>query len=58
MGALTDPSAKAREINDSPAEPLQRAQRDVVALGIAIAALIMFVGIGGRVMPQILRSWA
>jgi len=39
------------------AKPLERAQRDVVALGIAIAALIMFVGIGGRVMPQILRSW-
>nr|WP_166175863.1 EAL domain-containing protein [Altererythrobacter segetis] len=38
-------------------EPLERAQRDVVALGIAIAALILFVGIGGRVMPQILRSW-
>ena len=40
------------------AEPLDRAQRDFVALGIAVAALILFVGLGGRVMPQILRSWA
>jgi len=38
-------------------EPIERAQRDIVGLGIAVAALILFVGIGGRVMPQILRSW-
>ncbi|MGX7894980.1 putative bifunctional diguanylate cyclase/phosphodiesterase [Tsuneonella sp. HG222] len=36
---------------------LARAQRDFVALGIAVAALILFVGIGGQVMPQIARSW-
>ncbi|MDP3675398.1 MAG: EAL domain-containing protein [Novosphingobium sp.] len=34
-----------------------KAQRDVVALGIAIAAIIMFVGAGGRVLPQIVQSW-
>ncbi len=33
------------------------AQRDVVALGIAIAAIIMFVGAGGSVLPQVLRAW-
>jgi len=38
-------------------EPLGRAQRDFVALGIAVAAVILFVGIGGRVMSQVLRSW-
>jgi hypothetical protein len=38
-------------------KPLERAQRDVVALGIAVAGVILFIGIGGRVMPQILRSW-
>jgi diguanylate cyclase (GGDEF)-like protein len=38
-------------------EPLDRAQRDVVALGIAIASIILFVGIAGQVMPQIVRSW-
>lgn len=39
------------------AEPLGRAQRDFVTLGIVVAALLLFVGIGGRVMPQVVRSW-
>jgi diguanylate cyclase (GGDEF)-like protein len=39
------------------AEPLDRAQRDFVALGIAVAALILFLGLGGRVMSQVMRSW-
>ena len=34
-----------------------RADRDVVALGIAAAAIIMFVGTGGAILPQIVRSW-
>ena len=34
-----------------------RAERDIVALGIAFAAIIMFVGTGGAVMPQIARAW-
>ena len=33
------------------------AKRDVVALGIAIAAIIMFLGTGGSVLPQIARAW-
>lgn len=53
MGSPSQPVASKRESG----EPLERAQRDVVALGIAIAALILFVGLGGRVMPQILGSW-
>ncbi len=40
----------------TPEGSISRAQRDFVALGIATAALILFVGIGGQVMPQILRS--
>ncbi|MGI8942751.1 MAG: putative bifunctional diguanylate cyclase/phosphodiesterase [Qipengyuania sp.] len=32
-------------------------ERDFVTLGIAIAALILFVGIGGTVMPQMVRAW-
>lgn len=35
---------------------LNRAERDFVALGIAAAALIMFVGTGGEVLPQIYRA--
>ena len=36
---------------------LDGARRDVVALGIAIAAIIMFVGNGGTVLSQAIRSW-
>ena len=34
------------------------AERDVIALGIAAAAIIMFVGTGGVVLPQVIRSIA
>lgn len=34
-----------------------KAKRDVVALGIAVAALLLFVGTGGSLMPKIIRSW-
>jgi diguanylate cyclase (GGDEF)-like protein len=35
---------------------LGNAERDVIALGIAAAAIIMFVGTGGTVFPQVIRS--
>ena len=31
--------------------------RDFVTLGIAVAAIILFVGTGGKVLPQIVRAW-
>ncbi|MEN7536230.1 putative bifunctional diguanylate cyclase/phosphodiesterase [Aurantiacibacter flavus] len=34
-----------------------KADHDLVALGIATAAIILFVGTGGTVMPQIVNSW-
>jgi diguanylate cyclase (GGDEF)-like protein len=36
---------------------LLREPHDVVGLGITVAAVILFIGIGGQVMPQALRSW-
>jgi len=39
------------------ARGLGRADRDIVALGIAVAALILFVGTGGSIMPKIVRAW-
>jgi len=36
---------------------MAKADRDVVTLGIAIAAIILFVGTGGSIMPKIVRSW-
>ena len=35
----------------------QEAGRDFVALGIIASAVLMFVGIGGTVVPQIFRNW-
>ena len=35
---------------------LGRAERDLVALGIAIAAIILFVATGGTVLPKVVRS--
>lgn len=34
-----------------------RAERDLVALGIAVTAILLFVGTGGLVLPQVARSW-
>jgi diguanylate cyclase (GGDEF)-like protein len=42
----------------APHEPkMGRAERDLVALGIAVAAILLFVGTGGLVLPQVVRSW-
>ena len=34
-----------------------KTERDLIAMGIAIAAIIMFVGTGGAVLPRIVRAW-
>ncbi len=39
-----------------PDNPLQAAERDIIALGIAVAAIIMLVGTGGSVLPKVLGS--
>ena len=35
-----------------PKNPLHAAERDIIALGIAVAAVIMLIGTGGSVLPQ------
>lgn len=35
--------------------PLARADRDIVMFGITVTAIIMFVGTGGSVLPQVVR---
>ncbi len=40
---------------DTP-ETIVRADRDLVALGIAVAAILLFVGLGGSVLPSALSS--
>ncbi|MCA1661804.1 MAG: EAL domain-containing protein [Novosphingobium sp.] len=56
---LVEPSpALAANAPGSPAQGrVEGAQRDVVALGIATASIIMFVGNGGTVLSQAIRSW-
>jgi hypothetical protein len=49
-------SSETRE--DDAGARIGNADRDVIALGIATAAIIMFVGTGGTVVPQIVRSLA
>lgn len=34
-----------------------RRERDFVAFGIAVAAIILFIGTGGTVMPQLVSAW-
>ena len=36
----------------------KRAGKDIVALGIALAAILMFVGTGGSVLPRVIRAFA
>lgn len=44
-------------IGDDPHDPrIGKAERDVIALGIAIAAIVMFVGIAGPVMSQAVEA--
>ncbi|KPP96190.1 bifunctional diguanylate cyclase/phosphodiesterase [Erythrobacter sp. HL-111] len=43
---------------DSAGAPRDRAQRDIVALGIATAAILLFIATGGAVMPKAIRAFA
>lgn len=45
---LTDQTEKKR---------LGKAERDIITLGIAVAAIILFVGTGGRILPEVVRSF-
>ena len=51
------PAAGMVAVPDASSPRVGNAQRDVVALGIASAAIIMFVGAGGSVLPQVVRAW-
>ena len=51
---LSDVRENSMPVQDSK---IGTARRDVIALGIAISAVILFVGTGGSVMPQVIRAW-
>jgi diguanylate cyclase (GGDEF)-like protein len=49
--------SKATVLTDhEPDNPLEAAERDIIALGIAVAAVIMLVGTGGSVLPKALEA--
>ena len=48
---------RARDHIAGKTRAIVKAERDVVTLGIAVAAIILFVGTGGSVMPKIVRAW-
>ena len=52
LAVLTRSTGSARQ----GARPIRDAERDVIALGIATAAIIMFVGTGGSVLPHVVAS--
>ena len=56
---LSHPSPVAGIVSqqDAASPRVGNAQRDVVALGIAAAAIIMFIGAGGSVLPKVLSAW-
>ncbi len=39
-----------------PDNPLETAERDIIALGIAVAAIIMLIATGGSVLPKALDA--
>lgn len=48
---------KTKRQSETVDPKLGRAERDLVALGIAVAAILLFVGTGGLVLPQFVRAW-
>jgi diguanylate cyclase (GGDEF)-like protein len=55
---LADSELRPGEAKLGVFQRLGDAERDIIALGIATAAIIMFVGTGGTVLPQVVRSLA
>ncbi|WP_423142077.1 putative bifunctional diguanylate cyclase/phosphodiesterase [Parablastomonas sp. CN1-191] len=55
--AAIDASIAEDQAADGPVR-LVRAERDIVSLGIAVTAIIMFVGTGGTVVPQVVSALA
>jgi diguanylate cyclase (GGDEF)-like protein len=53
---MSEPEAEHR--SEEPTPRLEAADRDIVALGIAVAAVIMFVGTGSAVVPSVIAAFA
>jgi len=51
---LSKPTADSQQQDQGS---IGRADRDIVVLGIGVAALILFVGTGGSLMPKIINAW-
>jgi diguanylate cyclase (GGDEF)-like protein len=57
FASIGRPPDKATVLKEhEPDNALQAAERDIIALGIAVAAIIMLVGTGGSVLPKVMDS--
>ncbi|UVI38573.1 putative bifunctional diguanylate cyclase/phosphodiesterase [Qipengyuania spongiae] len=54
---MSEGSKTFREAVSEKFSRSRKPERDVVALGIAFAAMILFVGTGGKVIPQLVAAW-
>ena len=53
MAGTPDRTRQARALTQHESDdPIQKAERDIVALGIVVAAIILLVGTGGSVLPE------
>jgi len=57
MGAVTQSADTLRDRPGRATKPRGRAKEDLITFGIAMTAIIQFVGIASRVMPQDVRYW-
>ena len=55
-GSLGTQPSQPGDLQGYAQETLGRAERDLVALGIAVAAILLFVATGGTVLPDVVRS--
>ncbi len=55
---MADPRPISGQTEPEREAPLGKAERDLIALGIVVASIILFVGTGGTVLPKIVRMLA
>lgn len=53
---MTEPTSFRQAVIEKFSQSSRR-ERDFVAFGIAAAAIILFIGTGGTVMPQLISAW-
>ena len=55
QGEPLDSAVQSQDSGDARTHP--HARREFVARGVALAAITLFVAVGGTVLPQLLGAW-